>query len=244
MTTRIGIGGGWATFCVALGVLLGVSGCAQLDRIGITGPSAAESDPIALVVIDPPTFCSDLVQTKSDVVVVRPDYQTVISNDCGDNSDLGNAAVFWAVTYREATPEDRLAAGTAADEAVAPVSGEKKMPDEITVRAEQRFSARRGIGDSARPAKLKELQASATMKDLLSVAKASDRPIRVIGYFETVGDRTLAQQRAKRVANWLTAHGIDTDRIQLEVNGADMPNEQNTVGAQITIAVAGKKPVN
>lgn len=184
---------------------------------------------VAIIAIEAPGMCIRPVETKSDFVMVRPDFQTVISQSCSTWDGMGDAAVVWV-----SVPEDY---DITADSGLS-------SSRQITQTAFQRFAHARA--DLPRP--------SQTLKDLLASAKTQpDAPIRIIGHTDSTGGKgfneTLGLKRARAVADWFVSRGIARDRIDISSAGEEQPLESNSsrtgraanrrAETQITLIVTG-----
>lgn len=181
-----------AVFCL-------VAGCANV------GFWPLSQDAVAIVSIDPPDFCMRKVETLSDSVLIRPDYQTVITQGCERWDGMSNAPVVWVLVDEPPDPST-------------PAS-ERKL---IEKRAIQQFRA--GSAKVVQPAK--------SLKDFVALAKKHpDVPIRVIGYTDDRGSQKgnarLSLSRAKAVAKWLESEGVDRKRIELGADGGNNPIGDN-----------------
>lgn len=188
-----------------------LSGCATLGEWG-------GEETIALVAVEAPRFCERLVVTRSDAVAIRPDYQTVIAQDCPSNDALATAPVVWVSMERGFANEERLAAG-------------KPATREVPVRALQAFE-RRGKKTAMK-------EPSRNLKDFALVAKAKAGPVRVVGYMQTSAEEKQVRANAQRVADWLVKQGVDRARIQVGTRGAQDTASRGVVAAEMTLVVTG-----
>lgn len=167
-------------------------------------PTPDGKEAVAVIAIELPSMCTLQVETQSDVVSVRPDYQTVIAQDCRPWDGMGDATVWWVMV------EDG-AVGRGAPEVVA-----------TEEQAVQHFRT-----NSARLA-----SASESLRSFVAKAKMyPDTPIRVVGHTDSRGSAPynlrLGMSRAQAVAKWLVAQGIDRQRIELASKGLDQPVATN-----------------
>lgn len=176
-----------------------LAGCAGM------GFWSSEQGAVAIVSIETPDFCTRKVETQSDVALIRPDYQTVVAQGCDRWDGMGNAPVVWVLVDEPAGP------------AVPDV--ERKT---VERRAIQQFRA--GSAKVTQPAK--------SLKDFVTLAKEHPNvPIRVVGYTDDRGSQKgnarLSMARAKAVAKWLEAQGVDGKRIELSAGGESNPVGDN-----------------
>lgn len=161
---------------------------------------------VGIISIEIPEFCIRAVETHSDVALIRPDYQTVVTQACSKWDGMGNSPVVWILV------EDASAVA-------ASVEGRLRQIEQTAI---QNFKS--GSHAIASPTK--------TLKDFLEVAKASpDAPIRIVGHTDSRGNQSgnakAGLKRAQAVAKWLETNGIDRRRIEVASAGEKEPIKNN-----------------
>lgn len=171
---------------------------------------AEPGDMVAIVSIELPSFCTRRVETRSDVAMIRPDYQTVIAQDCAAFDGMGEATVWWVLV----------------EEAEADPRAPSPDPQSAEARAVQRFAT-----DSS-----KIVKPSGSLRDLVTAAKAyPGLTIRIVGHADSRGSHdynmALGLKRAQSVANWLARQGIPRERFELASASFDQPVASNATEA-------------
>lgn len=170
----------------------------------------ASGEALAVVAIELPSFCTRRVETRSDVALIRPDYQTVIAQDCSGYDGMGEATVWWVLV----------------DDAESDPRAPKPDPQSTEAKAVQQFAT-----DSARIVK-----PSGSLRDLVMAAKAyPGLAIRIVGHADKRGSHdynmALGLKRAQAVANWLARQGVARDRFELSSASFDQPVASNATAA-------------
>lgn len=93
--------------------------------------------------------------------------------------------------------------------------------------------------------------AERTLTDVSNVIKAyADRPVRVEGHTDSVAsdayNQKLSESRAQSVANWLSAHGVPSQRLKTAGHGESKPvasnetSEGRQLNRRVEIVIAKK----
>lgn len=184
--------------------------------------------PVAIEVrsLEPPSFVTRKNFTPSDIATIEAGYETMLCTGCdGRPGFAAGDQVFW-IRFKPSTPDSRT------------IAESPKLTTKAMLHAKNfAFNQYRLTGD------LGPLQA------ILDAARQSVMPIRIIGHTDNLGSATynmkLSKKRAQAIANWLIAHGIDSERITVFGEGESTPVAPNTTSdgraanrrAEVTLTV-------
>lgn len=149
----------------------------------------------------------------SDVVTLKPAYQTVVCLGCDrENAFSDSDRVFW-IALRSDAETDLIEQST-------PVAQQKIIKKTLGSKL-FRFDSYQIIGDLS------------PLQHILDIAlKNPQQPIRIVGHTDSIGttpyNLSLSARRAKSVGVWLTNKGVSPERITIEGRGEGEPVAPNT----------------
>jgi outer membrane protein OmpA-like peptidoglycan-associated protein len=148
----------------------------------------------------------------SDVVSLKPAYQTVVCLGCDREDAFSDSdRVFW-ISLRTDVETDSIEQSTT-------VTQQKVIKKTLDSKLFS-FDSYQIIGD------LRPLQ------HILDIAlKNPQQPIRIVGHTDSIGtmpyNLSLSARRAKIVGKWLTNKGVNPERITIEGRGEGEPIASN-----------------
>ena len=185
---------------LVLGVLsLVVMGCARQELVHV-------------IEWQQPDFAIRKHYAISDVVSLKPAYQTVVCLGCDrENAFSDSDRVFW-ISLRADAETDPVKQST-------PVTQQKVIKKTLDSKLFS-FDSYQIIGDLS------------PLQHILDIAlKNPQQPIRIVGHTDSIGttpyNLSLSARRAKSVGKWLTNKGVNPERITIEGRGEGEPIASN-----------------
>lgn len=164
-----------------------------------------------------PDFAIRKHYAASDVVTLKPDYQTVVCLGCPrDEAFRDSDRVYWITVREELEPVSLNNSPVPA-----PAPEKSRILREALGAKHFHFDSYRLVGDL-----------SPLSRILDAALKNPDQPLHIVGHTDAIGTTSynlkLSVQRAKAVASWLKSHGVAAERIEIEGAGEGKPVATNT----------------